>query len=236
MATDNNTAPPSSWPSASPPAPGGTPVPVSEARSAVIARRRELESSRYAQGLCIKCGFRPRDGTTKNCRWCKDRHYETQKRKFSKYKAASRCRKCGSDMPEGGTTLSCARCRASMLRYDQERQNKALEDGVCTKCCQRPPLAGRFWCEACQDRERRRRRKGKGRGTPLPGTTSRRSDEKRSKLKETVERVAEMESMLDELRDSGGHKRMDMDLGGDEEAHIEARLPTNFRPPLPRHS
>ena len=107
-------------------------------------RHRKRVASRFAQGLCPRCGKRRPAAGHSVCAPCCERRRESERARYARGKAAGE--------PYGGRNPGYRRRMAR--ERNKLRRRERRETGLCTRCGDRPPLEGSAACEPCREARR----------------------------------------------------------------------------------
>ena len=112
-----------------------------KARAYEHERHRKRSAERRARGLCSKCGKEAPAPDHSLCAPCGERRRESERARYARGKTAGE--------PYGGRDPKSRR-RAARERI-KLRRLKRSEEGLCTRCGDRPPIEGGAVCEPCRE-------------------------------------------------------------------------------------
>ena len=115
-----------------------------KARAYERERHPKRAAERLAQGLCPRCGEAPPAPDRSVCAPCREKQRAGERARYARGKAAGK--------PYGGREPESRR-RAARERI-KLRRLKRSEEGLCTRCGDRPPAGGGAVCEPCREARR----------------------------------------------------------------------------------
>ncbi len=111
-------------------------------------RDRARRAKREAEGLCTRCGKKPRIETAKYCEWCQEGIVAISAVRAERLKEQKRCVHCGRK-PKSGR-LHCEKCTKLRSASQAKWRANLRARGLCARCGE-PGRPGKWFCSACAE-------------------------------------------------------------------------------------
>jgi hypothetical protein len=114
-----------------------------------VARITALRAGRREVGLCIRCGDRPPQDNTQECRKCRTEQAERQVVRRAYLRKVGICSTCSKARPTGDN-VQCDACLRRARRSGDELRSRRITAGLCAKCGNEPLIPGLAYGVACR--------------------------------------------------------------------------------------